>query len=149
MTSGDVVGSVIAKPQDPTRVGTVAELWRYPVKSMLGSMASELFMTRNGAVGDRGWALRDLKSGRIASAKRFPRLLDFRASYEIEPTPETTGRIRIETPDGNSVDPSSRARPRSFRASSGIRCDLRTGRTQTRRRASTSARCSATSPSRQ
>ena len=105
MTSGDVLGSVIAKPQDSTRVGTVAELWRYPVKSMLGSMVSQLFMTRNGAVGDRAWALRDLKSGRIASAKRFPRLLDFRASYEIEPTLETPGRIRIETPYGDSVGP--------------------------------------------
>ena len=58
MTSGDVVGSVIAKAQDSTRVGTVAELWRYPVKSMLGSMVSELFMTRNGAIGDCAWALK-------------------------------------------------------------------------------------------
>jgi uncharacterized protein YcbX len=105
VTTGDVVRSAIADRQEATRVGTVAELWRYPVKSMLGSMTRELLMTRNGALGDRAWALRDLRSGRIASAKRFARLLEFRSSYEIGPTLETPGRIRIETPDGDSLDP--------------------------------------------
>ena len=39
-------------------VGTVAELWRYPVKSMLGSPVDELLVTERGALGDRAWALR-------------------------------------------------------------------------------------------
>jgi uncharacterized protein YcbX len=58
------------------------------------------------------WALRDLASGRIASAKRFPQLLSFRATYEVEPTPASRGRARIDTPDGRSSssdDPSSSA----------------------------------------
>src|SRR5215211_330841 len=84
-------------------VGTVKELWRYPVKSMLGSRVPEVLVTERGCLGDRAWALRDLASGRIASAKRFPRLLAFRSVYELEPTLESRGRARIDTPDGRSI----------------------------------------------
>jgi hypothetical protein len=63
-------------------VGTVEELWRYPVKSMLGGKVSELLVTEQGGLGDRAWALRDQRNGRIVSAKRVPRLLDFRAAYD-------------------------------------------------------------------
>jgi uncharacterized protein YcbX len=79
-------------------VGRVGELWRYPVKSMRGSTVAELPVTERGGLGDRVWALRDLASGRIASAKRFPRLLEFRAGYEVEPTLTTRGRVRLGGP---------------------------------------------------
>jgi uncharacterized protein YcbX len=84
-------------------VGTVAELWRYPVKSMLGERRSKLSVTQRGSLGDRAWALRDLNTGRIASAKKFPRLLDFHARYEIEPTFDTPGRVEIRTPTGRTT----------------------------------------------
>lgn len=87
------------------QVGTIHELWRYPVKSMLGTTVNEILITERGGLGDRAWALRDVESGRIASAKKFPRLLDFRATYEIEPTRDRPGRVRIETPDGQAVNP--------------------------------------------
>jgi MOSC domain-containing protein len=85
--------------------GRVAELWRYPVKSMLGERVPELLVTPGGAVGDRAWALRESASGRIASAKKYPRLLAFHAAYETEPTPEAPGRIWIEAPDGRRFAP--------------------------------------------
>jgi uncharacterized protein YcbX len=81
-------------------VGTVRELWRYPVKSMLGEQVRELPVAPLGGLGDRNWALREPDTGRIASAKRYPRLLEFRASYAVEPTAESPGRVRIEAPDG-------------------------------------------------
>jgi uncharacterized protein YcbX len=87
------------------RVGVVGELWRYPVKSMLGERAGELLVSERGALGDRAWALREEASGRIASAKKFPRLLEFRAAYEVEPTPERPGLIRIEAPGGRRLYP--------------------------------------------
>ena len=83
--------------------GTIAELWRYPVKSMLGEQRSQLAIRARGSLGDRAKALRDLNTGRIASAKKFPRLLDFRARYEVEPTYDTPGRIEITTPAGRTV----------------------------------------------
>jgi MOSC domain-containing protein len=84
-------------------VRTVAELWRYPVKSMLGGTVSEIMVTERGFLGDRAWALRDQRTGRILSAKRVPRLLQFRATYEVEPTLESAGLVRIEMPDGDAV----------------------------------------------
>ena len=99
---------VAASDQDPAPaetdlVGTIAELWRYPVKSMLGGTVSQLTVTGRGALGDRAWALRDQRTGRIVSAKRVPRLLQFRATYEVEPTLESAGRVRIVTPDGDTI----------------------------------------------
>jgi uncharacterized protein YcbX len=84
-------------------VGAIGELWRYPVKSMLGGTVSELLITERGALGDRAWALRDQRKGRIVSAKRVPRLLEFRAAYEVEPTPGSAGVVRIETPGGDII----------------------------------------------
>jgi uncharacterized protein YcbX len=92
--------------------GTIAELWRYPIKSMLGEQRSQLAVTSRGSLGDRAKALRDLNTGRIASAKKFPRLLDFRARYEVEPTFDTPGRIEVTTPGGRTVyadDPAASA----------------------------------------
>ena len=81
------------------------ELWRYPVKSMLGERRDRLAITARGALGDRAWALRDTATGRIASAKKFPQLLSFQARYEVEPTFEAAGRIEIILPDGRAMSP--------------------------------------------
>jgi uncharacterized protein YcbX len=86
-------------------VGRVSELWRYPVKSMLGERRNQLLITECGTLGDRAWALRETATGRIASAKRFPQLLAFRARYEVEPTVATPGRIEIHCPDGRTMPP--------------------------------------------
>lgn len=86
-------------------VGRVAELWRYPVKSMLGERKNQLPITIYGALGDRAWALRETGTGRIASAKRFPQLLELHARYEVEPTFGARGRIEIALPDGRTICP--------------------------------------------
>jgi uncharacterized protein len=74
-------------------VGTLTEIWRYPVKSMLGEQVRSLAISVRGGMGDRVWALRDLESARIASAKKYSRLLEFRASYESSPTNAAPGRV--------------------------------------------------------
>lgn len=65
-----------------TRIGTVATLHRFPVKSMQGESPAEAELVEAGMVGDRGWAVRDIETGKLGSAKR-PRpwrsLLDCRA----------------------------------------------------------------------
>jgi uncharacterized protein YcbX len=65
-------GSWDAQPGTGKVVGSVAELWRYPVKSMRGSTVSQLLITDRGSVGDRAWALRDPTNGRIANANAPP-----------------------------------------------------------------------------
>ena len=86
-------------------VGRVAELWRYPVKSMLGERRGQIQITTRGALGDRAWALRETTTGRIASAKRFPQLLAFHARYDVEPTFAAPGRIEISLSDARKIRP--------------------------------------------
>ena len=50
-------------------VGTVAALRRYPVKSMLGEAPDALALTASGVAGDRAWAVLDMATGKVASAK--------------------------------------------------------------------------------
>ena len=70
-----------------TLVGRVEGLWRYPVKSMLGEELERVEVGDRGLVGDRGYALWDHTTARVASAKNplvWRALLDYRAHY-IEP----------------------------------------------------------------
>jgi len=53
----------------------VAELWRYPVKSLLGERLPTLDFVGDGVDGDRIWGIRDQHDGRILTARREPRLL--------------------------------------------------------------------------
>jgi uncharacterized protein YcbX len=84
-------------------IGTIEELWRFPVKSMLGERLQSVVATTGGLIGDRAWALRDLRTGNIVSAKKWARMLEFSASYEVQPGPGDPGRVRIELPDRSSL----------------------------------------------
>jgi len=56
--------------------GIVAELWRYPVKSMLGERCEKVELDRRGVFGDRLWAVQDA-GGKLGSGKntrRFRRI---------------------------------------------------------------------------
>ena len=47
----------------------VVEIRRYPVKSMLGEAPDALALTASGVAGDRAWAVLDMATGKVASAK--------------------------------------------------------------------------------
>jgi uncharacterized protein YcbX len=85
----------------------LAELWRYPVKSMGGERLESVAAGERGLAGDRGWAVVDVETGKVASAKRpkrWQRLLECSAAYVDEPGPDGGGgRIRITLPDGREV----------------------------------------------
>lgn len=66
----------------------VAQLWRYPVKSMVGSQVDELRFDARGGHADRLWAVRDLDNNITASARRIPALLGCSARYLREPGPD-------------------------------------------------------------
>ena len=61
-------------------LGTLAEIWRYPVKSMGGERVQAAFLKPRGVAGDRCWTVIDSERKEIANAKRWPELLNFRAS---------------------------------------------------------------------
>jgi uncharacterized protein YcbX len=84
------------------QIGIVQQLFRYPVKSMLGEVLTELEAGGNGIIGDRAWGLRET-NGRIATAKKWPSLLDFHAAYDVAPVAERLGPVRITMPDGRAI----------------------------------------------
>ena len=51
-------GRTMSKPNQMA-AGTVASLWRYPVKSMLGEELNSAQVTEGGLLGDRAYALFD------------------------------------------------------------------------------------------
>src|SRR5262245_55167669 len=53
----------------------IAQLWRYPVKSLLGERLPTLRLVDDGVDGDREWGIQDRSDGRILTARREPRLL--------------------------------------------------------------------------
>ena len=92
-------------------VGTVANLWRFPVKSMLGEQLESVELTVGGILGDRAYALIDIESGKVVSAKSvrlFPNMFGCRAAFVEQPK---SGRelppVRITLPDGTSVSSES------------------------------------------
>jgi len=62
------------------QLGRVAQLWRYPVKSMGGEALEAARVTARGVAGDRQWAVLD-EEGVIRSARQWPRLIELAASY--------------------------------------------------------------------
>jgi uncharacterized protein YcbX len=94
----------MAESAPGTVVGTVTEMWRYPVKSMQGERVEASTVTPRGLVGDRAYALVDVGTGRLASAKR-PRqwggLLHHAASL-VDAGAEPPGVV-VTLPDGTCL----------------------------------------------
>ena len=88
-------------------VGSVAELWRFPVKSMTGEQLEEATFTDRGLVGDRGYGLIDAKTKKVVSGKStrlFPGILNCQATYLEPPTlGQALPPVRISLADGSSV----------------------------------------------
>ena len=75
----------------------VSQLWRYPVKSMVGGSVDSIALDELGVVGDRTWAVRDLERGGIRGAKKIGSLMRL-AARDVE-----DGQVEITLPDGSTV----------------------------------------------
>ena len=93
--------------QDRAGGGSVAALWRYPVKSMLGEELNDAEVTERGLLGDRRFAVIDAATGKVAGAKnprKWGNFLDFRAAYVEPPRPGLElPEVRLTFPDGTAV----------------------------------------------
>ncbi len=89
------------------RIGSVAGLWRYPVKSMQGERLDVAVAGERGLVGDRGWAVVDAETGMVASAKHpklWLTLLGCAARYLSEPQVDgDAAPVHITLADGREV----------------------------------------------
>ena len=81
-----------------SEIGTVAALWRYPVKSMLGEELATAEVNQRGLACDRAYAVVDPVENRVGSAKiphKWARLYEFRAAYPDS----TAGAAQVTFPD--------------------------------------------------
>jgi uncharacterized protein YcbX len=86
------------------RVGTVSQLWRYPVKSMGGERLRAAALTWRGIPGDRGWAVYDEAGRGVTNAKRLASLRACRVRYQTEPVAGAASPlVEITLPDGARV----------------------------------------------
>ena len=79
---------------------SVLNIYRNPVKSMMGESLSEANIEEAGIPGDRSWAVRDEKRGGIRGGKKIPQLMTLAA--QSGPTAPL-----IMAPDGDSASASS------------------------------------------
>jgi uncharacterized protein YcbX len=88
-----------------TRTGSIAAIWRYPIKSMIGEELDTTAVAERGLWGDRAFALVDSESGKIISAKnprKWGDLFAFQSdlpegTHQAGPLPAA----RITFPDGS------------------------------------------------
>jgi hypothetical protein len=77
-------------------MASVAEVWRYPVKSMAGERLDSCEVAGTGLVGDRRWALIDgspNRAGKPLTIRQEDRLLRYRARL-------AGGRVEVVAPSG-------------------------------------------------
>src|SRR4029453_9165716 len=75
------------------QIGVVQDLFRYPVKSMLGERLSAVEIGTQGVIGDRAYALREV-SGRVVTAKKWSNMLEVSACYDAPPPPGALAPLR-------------------------------------------------------
>jgi hypothetical protein len=129
----------------------IAELWRYPVKSLRGELLDQAELLPDGIAGDR--LVQVVHHGRIVTSRVRPKLLGLRATLDGERTPLVDGlrwddprvlaavreATALPTPSCGSTTTSSAS------TSSRSRCSPTA---RSRRSATTAAGCGRTSSSR-
>lgn len=101
----------------------IAELWRYPVKSMAGEPLGEARLGEDGIVGDRLVAAFDA-SGRILTARTRPRLLAHRATIGPDGEPLVDGRPWTDPAVAREVEAAAGAGARLRRVEGPDRFDI-------------------------
>lgn len=69
----------------------IAEIWRYPVKSMAGERLQSARVTANGIEGDRVVHVRDAR-GQVATSRTYPALLGLHATLDADGGPWVDGK---------------------------------------------------------
>ncbi len=82
-------------------VATVVELWRYPVKSLLGEELEEVEMEERGLVGDRLYAVTD-RGGKLGSGKTSNRFRRLDGLFDLSAR-DGGGRVLVTVPDGREL----------------------------------------------
>jgi uncharacterized protein len=82
------------------QIGTVKQIWRYAVKSMAGEQLESCTVGTLGIPGDRGWAIRDERTGEIITGSRLPLLMQCEARYCESPRNGSIPHVVMRFPNG-------------------------------------------------
>jgi uncharacterized protein YcbX len=92
---------------DTTTLGSITAIWRYPVKSMRGEELDVAEVTERGLFGDRAYALIDIETGQVVSAKnprKWGNLFEFQSTLlESSTHDDAIPPARIALPDGTTI----------------------------------------------
>lgn len=87
---------------------TLASVWRYPVKSMMGEELNAAEVSDKGILGDRAYALVDIESNKVVSAKnpkKWPEIFYFYARYNQTPVAhKALPSVAITLPNGDTLN---------------------------------------------
>ena len=87
-------------------IGSVASLFRYPVKSMAGEQIKETVITKKGLLGDRSYALIDSATKKVVSAKnprKWKNIFMYYAKYINEPSENNITEVEITFPNKSTI----------------------------------------------
>ncbi|MGA2231949.1 MAG: MOSC domain-containing protein [Tepidisphaeraceae bacterium] len=89
------------------QAGVLSSLYRYPVKSMMGEELNAAQVTSRGLFGDRAYALADVETKKVVSAKnprKWPNLFSYRAAFVSPPEMEPAlPPVRVTLPHGETA----------------------------------------------
>jgi uncharacterized protein len=77
----------------------IAELWRFPVKSLQGEPLARATVGARGIVGDRKWGIADESTGYVLTARREPKLLHASARLR-DGDVDDRNALEVVLPDG-------------------------------------------------
>jgi uncharacterized protein YcbX len=83
------------------QVGTIRELWRYPVSSVTGELLQQAAVSPNGMDGDRRYALVDAQSGIVAYPERDKR---WQRTVFVRSRTAESGAAELLVPDHDWLD---------------------------------------------
>lgn len=82
------------------RIGVVAGLWRYPVKSLRGEQVQRLAIEPRGVVGDRRWAVTG-SDGKLGSGKTTRRFRRMPGLLSLQSGTDADGSVWVLLPTGS------------------------------------------------
>lgn len=108
--------------------GTVAEIWRYPVKSMGGERLGSCLIAESGLEGDRRWALVDgtpNRAGKPLTAREAEQLLTYRTRLADDRVQVVTRGGEMRALDDRLVAElaAETSRPLTLREAAGLNYD--------------------------
>lgn len=84
-------------------IATIASVWRYPVKSMLGERLDAVEVTKSGLVGDRVFAFKD-PDGRPdfpwVTGRQLREMILYEARFEDAANIDTASSLKVTLPEG-------------------------------------------------